>query len=220
MYCCIRYNWWIKGFSLLDVRGDVKPSSGTIGLHLRVVAGTTDLSSSCERHILKTLTNIHLTFSPATDRIFHVCAALLPSQPNFTATQDPWTMLLPSILGAFAQNGAFYTHHASPECCVHQGWIHVRNNRPKDFENQFLKTIETKYLHKMHKKKERNSFGNPKWPKFQKICQIWHRIEKNKDNLSFCAMHVNMWLQLQWHKHIDPCDFSVLSCRWLTICFL
>lgn len=68
--------------------------------------------------------HLYLVFS-ATNRLVHVCAAVLPAQSESATTQDPRSVLLSSVLVAVAQNRAFPRGHA--ECHFHQRWIHVSN---------------------------------------------------------------------------------------------
>lgn len=62
---------------------------------------------------------------PATDRLVHVCAAVLPAQSKSATPEDPRSVLLSSVLVAVAQNGAFPCGHAAKH--FQQRWIHVSN---------------------------------------------------------------------------------------------
>lgn len=68
---------------------------------------------------------LSVNFFSATNRLVHVCAAVLPAQSESATTQDPRSVLLSSVLVAVAQNRAFPRGHA--ECHFHQRWIHVSN---------------------------------------------------------------------------------------------
>lgn len=91
---------------------------------------TNDLTVATEvkMYVRVTLVNNFCSFCPlcaATNRLIHVCAPVLPAQPESAAAQDSRAVLLSPIVGAPAQNGTLSSSHASPEQFFHPRRIHV-----------------------------------------------------------------------------------------------
>lgn len=63
--------------------------------------------------------------SAATNGLLHVCAAVLPAQPDAAVAQDSGAVLLSAVVGPPAQDGTLPCSHAPAEQRLHQRRLHV-----------------------------------------------------------------------------------------------